>query len=77
MNMSGNWAVGVVDTDMNFRVRNSRWCATTFAWDGTYGFTKDAAIDVTTNGVTIEGWDDSLNTGGDTRNSNEGGYGSA
>ena len=59
MNMSGHWAVGVVDTHMNFRVRNCLWCATNLAWNGTYGVTKNAAIDVTTNGVTIEGWHDS------------------
>ena len=62
INMSEYWAVGVVDADMNFRIQNCLWCATNLAWNGTYGVTKNAAIDVRTNGVTIEGWHGSHNS---------------
>ena len=57
LSMSGYWAVGVVAADMNFRLKSYHWCSTTLAWDGTYGVTKNAAIDVTTNPSSILGWD--------------------
>ena len=54
---SGYWAIGVVDANANFRTKTSRWCAMNLAWDGTYGMSKNAADDVTTNEYSMEGWD--------------------
>ena len=57
INTSGYWAIGVVDANANFRSKNSGWRAINLAWNGTYGVTKNAAVDVTTNEYSIEGWD--------------------
>ena len=54
---SGYWAIGVVDANANFRTKTSRWRAMNLAWNGTYGVSKNAAEDVTTNEYFLEGWD--------------------